>query len=121
MNGKINIWDTYLVTDRYTLVNISIGIQWNSIHPLKRRRAWHLWQPGWPGVHYTKWNKPDRERHILSILFYVKSRVESWLPGAGGKRNGVEVVRTYKLSHIRKIRSEDLIYTMVAIADCALI
>ena len=51
----------------------------------------------------------------------MKSRVKSWLPGAEGKRNGVEVVRTYKLSHIRKIRSEDLTYNMVAIADIALI
>ena len=50
-----------------------------------------------------------------------RNRVESWLPGAGSKRNGVEVVRTYKLSHIRKIRSEDLIYNMAARADIALI
>lgn len=48
------------------------------------------------GGHYANWNKPKRERQILSGISYMKNlkkkswfqRIELWLLKAGGGGNG---------------------------------
>ena len=42
---------------------------------------------------------------------------EWWLPGAGGGGNGKMLVKGYKPSVIRRISSEDLMYSMVTIVN----
>ena len=39
----------------------------------KRRKFYPLWQNGWPGEHYAKWNKPVREFNTILFHSYVES------------------------------------------------
>ena len=46
-----------------------------------------------------------------------RNRIEKWLLAAEDGRSKERLVKGYKLSVIRQIRSEDLMYNMVTIAD----
>ena len=46
-----------------------------------------------------------------------KQRVEKWLPGGEGGGNRRRLAKGYKLSGVRWIKSEDLMYNMVTVVD----
>ena len=37
-----------------------------------RKKSCQLWQHGWKGEYYTKWNKPDRKTNTAKYHLYVK-------------------------------------------------
>ena len=85
----------------------------------------HLQQLPWG--YNAKWNKQDRERQILGIITLLwnlnkkwnsqKQRVESGCQGVGDRDNKEKLVKGNKYSFIRWIRSEDLMYDTMTIAD----
>ena len=62
-----------------------------------------------PGGHYSKCNKPDRGRQILHGTPFPQ-RVEKWFPGAWDGINRERLVIRYRISVIRRIKSEGLMY-----------
>ena len=55
------------------------------------------------GEHYAQWKKPDGET------------IAWWLPGPGGAGSGEVLVKGDKLSALRWISFEDLMYSLVTI------
>lgn len=77
-----------------------------------------------PGGYYTKWSKPDRERHTVYSITYMcnlknkanftETRTEWWLPGIRGGENREMQVKRCNLS---TISCQDLMYTTVMIVN----
>ena len=83
-----------------------------------------------PGGKCAKWNKSDKDKYFIVSFTLIcgtlnkgdrgqthRNRSEELLPGAIGQRNRQKLVKVYKLSGIKQIRTDSLQYNMMTKGD----